>query len=71
MVTKTDGTNFSNEEVEGLKFTINGSAVQASAGQTISWSVGGKGVLYVERGDFESSIVVHMQTAGYTISAVE
>lgn len=71
LITKTDGTNFTDEEVEGLEFTINGSAVQASSGSTISWSDGGTSVLFVERGEYGSSVEVHMQTAGYTISAVK
>lgn len=71
LITKTDGTNFTSEEVEGLKFTINGSEVSATSGSSINWGVGGSTVLTVARGDYGSSVEVSMLQNGYTISAVE
>ena len=70
-LTKSDGTNFTTEEVEGLKFTVNGNAISAEPASSISWNVGGTTVLDVERVEWGSSISVKMYQNGYTISAVE
>lgn len=71
LVTKRDGTDFTTEEVEGLKFTINGSVVSATAGSSIAWQVGAVAVLDVQRTTWSSSIEVSTTQNGYTISAVE
>lgn len=70
-ITKSDGTNFTAEEVEGLKFTINGNAISAEPSSSITWKVGQTTVLDVERVEWGSSISVSMYQNGYTISAVE
>ena len=70
-ITKRDGTNFTTEEVEGLKFTINGNAISAQISSSVTWVVGQTTVLSVERVEWASSIQVHMYQNGYTISAVE
>lgn len=71
LITKTDGSVFTTEEVEGLKFTINGSVVSATLGSGISWLIENTSVLDVQRTTWGSSIEVGMSQSGYTISAVE
>lgn len=71
LVTKRDGTNFTTEEVEGLKFTINGTVAQVQTSSSINWLVGGVTVLNVSRVDWSSSVEIEMLQNGYTISAVE
>lgn len=71
LITKRDGTAFTTEEVEGLKFTINGNAISAEPASSITWEVGQTTVLDVERVVWGSSIEVSMYQNGYTISAVE
>lgn len=71
LVKKRNGTIFTAEEVEGLKFTINGSVVSANVGSSISWIVNGVSVLNVPRTTWGSSIEVETAQNGYTISAVE
>lgn len=71
LITKTDGTNFTTEEVEGLKFTINGSVVSSTEGSAITWIVAGVSVLDVQRTTWGNSIEVETAQNGYTISAVE
>lgn len=70
-ITKNDGTNFTTEEVEGLKFTIDGNVVSATLGSSIDWKIGNVTVLYVARTTWGTSIEVSMLHAGNTISAVE
>lgn len=71
LVTKRDGTNFTDEEIEGLKFTINGSVVSSTPSSTIDWKVGDVTVLQIERNSWSSSIEISTLQNGYTISAVE
>lgn len=71
LVTKRDGTNFTTEEVEGLKFTINGTEVSSSPSGSIAWTLGASTVLAVERTTWSSSVEVIMENSGFTISAVE
>lgn len=71
LITKRDGTNFTTEEVESLKFTINGSVVSSTPGSSINWNVESVSVLNVTRSAFSSSLEVSMLQNGYTVSAVE
>lgn len=71
VVTKIDGSNFTDAEVQGLKFTINGNVVDATPGSSIDWLDGATVILYVTRTTWGSSVEVHMTAAGYTVSAIE
>ena len=71
LITKTDGTNFTDAEVEGLKFTINNEVISSIAGSSIGWNVAPVPVLGVSRTTWGNSIEVQMYESGYTISAVE
>lgn len=70
LITKRDGEAFTTEEVEGLKFTINGSEVSANAGSSVQWNVSDITVLEILRTTFSSSVEVSMLQNGYTVSAV-
>lgn len=71
LVTKRDGTNFTTEEVEGLKFTINGSVTTSSPASSISWKVNGTDVIDVQRTTWGSSIEARTLQNGYRISGIE
>lgn len=71
LIRKRDGSLFTDAEVEGLVFTINGEVVSASVGGTISWNVGEETVLNVTRTAWTESLEVATVVAGFTISAVE
>lgn len=75
LVTKRDGNNFTNAEVEGLKFTINGNEIAATVSSSIDWKLESTTVLRVERpqgtSPWSPSIEVKTLQAGYTVSAIE
>ena len=70
LVTKRDGTNFTDVEVANVLFTINGSVITPSAGSSIVWSVEGTQVLEVTRAEWGSSIEVVMLAEGYNVTAI-
>lgn len=71
LITKRDGTNFTTEEVEGLKITINGTVVSSTPSGTIAWNMGQDTVLSCERTTWGESVEINTLVAGLTISAIE
>lgn len=73
VVTKRDGSIFTTEEVEHLKFIIDGKMVYPTIGSGIEWQSGYQTVLTVARPSgtmWPSSINVTMPKDGYTVSAI-
>lgn len=70
-ITKRNGENWSDAEVESLKFTINNNEISATAGSSVTWVADGNTtVLSVARATYTDTIEVTMNAGGYTISAI-
>lgn len=71
LITKRNGENFTDGEVEALKFTINGNVATVNAGSSIQFLVGSTAVLNVARTTWSDSVEVQMLQNGYSITAIE
>lgn len=74
VLTKSNGREWTMNEVEALRFTINGNVVPAYAGSTVQWTVGYNLVLEYIRDTLTESLTVNLNAAGQntpaTVSAV-
>ncbi len=70
-----DGSNFTTEEIEGLKFTIDGNEVTAIAGSSVNWRYQNDSVLVWDREDNPGNIITLKAETnypdGYNVTEVE